>query len=502
MTDIKSNESPDFNDEFIHYGLEVFTDRLRARIAQAKETKLNQLQVPEFIGAPDDLPEPPEGMFEENSHAEPELNGFSFTSRFLMGQKNEPKGCSQNVVLILENDPRWQGVFAENLLTGAIDILKKPPIEQIKEGELLDPHVSMIHVWIEEHYQIVVQPLAMRNALVTISAKNQFHPVHDYLNDLPAWDGVKRCATWLKNALNPKNEPDEYLEAVGERFLIGAVRRIMDAPEATKVDNMLVFEGLQGDGKSTLIEALFSPWHGDTPLPLGDKDAYIGIRGCWGYEMAEMDSFNKSMTSTAKSFLSSHTDNYRPPFGTRNVKYPRQTVFIGSVNHSEYLTDNSGNRRYWPVWGDFVNVPWLKENRPQLWAEALHLYREGKPHWIDKKKEPELLEMVTYEQALREHPDAWEAILWCAMQKGEFKDYGYMSYQILTETFGLDVRSINKAHEMKLSAVMQKLGWTRERKRIEGYTNIKGKPVAKPYLYVTPESAKACASADDSKMAV
>lgn len=482
---------PDFNDEHIHYGLDEFASRLRVRIEAAKQAKIQaQNQIDQSMPFdPNDIPEPPAGMFDDSDVYDDSNLERNWRSEFLTG-RDGPKGCAQNVVLILENDSRWGGVFAENLLTGAIDIMRETPIKQIEIGELLDPHVSMIHVWVEEHYGIIVSPLALRNALVTVSAKNSYHPVKDYLNDLPAWDGVSRCKDWLKLALNPKNEPVPYLEAIGERFLIGAVRRIMNAPEATKVDNMLVFEGLQGDGKSTLIEALFSPWHGDTPLPLGDKDAYIGIRGCWGYEMAEMDSFNKSMTSTAKSFLSSHTDNYRPPFGTRNVKYPRQTVFIGSVNHSEYLTDNSGNRRYWPVWGDRVDVVWLKENRAQLWAEALHLCRLAKPHWIDKRTEPELIEMVTYEQALREHPDAWEAVLWVWMESGRCKDQGYMSYEILTEVLELDIRSINKSHEMKLSAAMQKLGWTRERRRVSGYTNSAGKPVAKPYLYIPPESVR------------
>ena len=124
--------------------------------------------------------------------------------------------------------------------------------------------------------------------------------------------------------------------------------------------------------------------------------------------MAEMDSFNKATVTTAKSFLSSHTDNYRPPFGTKNMKYPRQTVLIGSVNHSEYLTDSSGNRRYWPIWADRINVGWLRYNREQLWAEALHRYKQDEKHWVDTKEEPELAAIIKYEQALREHPDAWE----------------------------------------------------------------------------------------------
>jgi len=469
--------SPDFNDEYLKYGLDKFAKRLRQRLKKASETESNSRKKTTKKNQIDELPNLAELPGEKDKQTD------SWQHLFLTS-RDGPKGCAQNATLIFENDLRWKGVFAKNQFTGSIDILKQPPIPQIEMGELDDPDVSMIHVWIEENYQIIVQDAAMRKALINVSAKNQYHPVKDYLNELPKWDGQPRSEHWLKEALGVSEVvPDEYLKAVGARFLIGAVRRIMNAPEATKVDNMLVFEGLQGDGKSTLIEALFYPWHGDTPLPLGDKDAYINIRGCWGYEMAEMDSFNKATVSTAKTFLSSHTDNYRPPFGTKNMKYPRQTVLIGSVNHSVYLTDTSGNRRYWPIWGDRVNVEWLRFNREQLWAEALHLCLAGEKHWVDAKEEPELAAIVQYEQALREHPDAWEAELFCWMDKGLCVQDHYISVDILMDVIKMDIRAINKSHEMKLSNAMEKLGWTRQRRRVKGYK------VPKPYLYLPPKWA-------------
>lgn len=475
MTNKNKTSSPDFNDEYLKYGLDKFAKRLRERLKNASETQnksKEQKDKKKKIIKPPNLDE----LSPENND---QTDGWQLL--FLKG-RDGPKGCAYNASLIFENDLRWKGVFAKNLFTGSIDILKQPPIPQIEVGELDDPDVSMIHVWIEENYDIVIQDAAMRKALINVSAKNQYHPVKDYLNELPKWDGQPRSYHWLRESLGAaKAVPDNYLKAVGSLFLIGAVRRIMDSPEATKVDNMLVFEGLQGDGKSTLIEALFFPWHGDTPLPLGDKDAYINIRGCWGYEMAEMDSFNKATVTTAKSFLSSHTDNYRPPFGTKNMKYPRQTVLIGSVNHSEYLTDSSGNRRYWPIWADRVNIEWLRLNREQLWAEALHRYKQGEKHWVNTKKEPELAALIKYEQTLREHPDAWEAQLFIWMEGGGCTKPHYSTVDILLDVLKMDIRSVNKSHEMKLSNAMGKLEWTRGRKRVKGYE------VPKPYLYLPPK---------------
>lgn len=479
--------SPDFNDEYLAFGLEEFRNRLRQRLNDAEPTEQKQTdssgdQPPAEVDGwqPSEMPEDAEPDPRKESCRE----GQSWQRMFLIG-RDGPKGCAQNLSLIFENDERWQGVFAENLFTGAIEVMKQPPVSTIAVGELDDQHVAIIHCWIEQNYEIVANDSSMRRALINVAAQNRYHPVQDYLNGLPVWDQKPRCDEWLKEALGAggeDREPPEYLAAIGARFLIGACRRIMNAPKPTKVDNMLIFEGLQGDGKSTLIYELFHPWHGDTPLPLGDKDSYINIRGCWGYEWAELDSLNKAGTSTAKSFIASPVDKFRPPFGTRAKDYPRQTVFIGSVNHTEYLTDSTGNRRYWPVWAHAINVQWLRDNRQQLWAEALHRCVDGQNHWIDKKSEPDLVGMVMEEQAFREHSDAWESKILVWLWNGPMKSQ-WSSHEILEQVIEIDIRSVTRQHENRIADAMKKVGFKKNRrKRVEG-----GK---RPYLYSIPDNIK------------
>jgi putative DNA primase/helicase len=469
MSKNNKKSSPDFNDEYLKFGAEVFAERIRDRLNNPKAiSDLDKEEgLPKEVDGwiPDEMPADAEPDPENESCAE-----HRSWQRMMIETRDGYKGCPYNASLILENDDRWEGVLAENTFTGSIDFLRKPPIPTIEAGEIDDTAVAQIHVWMEENYELVMQDGPMRKALTTVAARNRYHPVQDYLNGLPEWDGENRCEAWLFKALGADNEPEEYLAAVGKRFLIGAVARIMNAPGVTKVDNMLVFEGLQGDGKSTMIRELFYPWHGDTPLPLGNKDAYIAIRGCWGYEMAEMDSFRKAESSTAKSFLSSDTDNYRAPFATKTSKYPRQTVLIGTVNHIEYLVDSSGNRRYWPVWASAVNVLWLREFREQLWAEALHRFRAGERWWMDRKLEPDLAQKVEFEQSLREHTDAWEVKVAMWLKSG----FVHKTHWTLAELFehqkviNADIRMVTRAQEMKLAAVLQKLNFKKDRKRVNG----------------------------------
>ncbi|PKG14957.1 virulence-associated E family protein, partial [Pseudomonas aeruginosa] len=76
-----------------------------------------------------------------------------------------------------------------------------------------------------------------------------------------SWDGQPRLRTWLKDRLGgvPLVAPPGYVEAVGVRYLISAVARVM-VPGA-KADCVLILEGLQGKGKSTALKILGGEWY-------------------------------------------------------------------------------------------------------------------------------------------------------------------------------------------------------------------------------------------------
>jgi predicted P-loop ATPase len=110
---------------------------------------------------------------------------------------------------------------------------------------------------------------------------------------------------------------------------------------------------------------------------LGSKDAALQIRGVWIVEISELDSLVRSEIASIKAFMSRSADRFRPPFGKRVVECPRQCVFAGTVNHTEYLRDETGARRFWPVLCGSIDIEALARDRDQLWAEATHRYSSG-----------------------------------------------------------------------------------------------------------------------------
>lgn len=158
---------------------------------------------------------------------------------------------------------------------------------------------------------------------------------------------------------------------------MAAVRRIYHP--GTKFDQLLVLEGEQDLGKSGLISVLTSPaWFTDC-LSVGDDPKVIveQTRGRLLAEFSELDGIGRRDIERIKSMLSRQTDSARLSYDKSTTSVPRQFVLIGTTNDRHYLQDYTGNRRFWPVRVGSVDFEALKQDRDQLWAEAVHYEATG-----------------------------------------------------------------------------------------------------------------------------
>lgn len=128
------------------------------------------------------------------------------------------------------------------------------------------------------------------------------------------------------------------------------------------------------------------------------------LRGMWVVEWSELASFRKSAREDIKKFLSKTTDRFRPAYGRSEIEVPRQCIFIGTTNESEYLKDSTGDRRFWPITCGDIATKALERDRNQLFAEAVVAYDEREPWWPDQEFERRF---VQPEQAARYEEDPW-----------------------------------------------------------------------------------------------
>jgi predicted P-loop ATPase len=257
-----------------------------------------------------------------------------------------------------------------------------------------------------QHQGFLIQSAECCNAAMEIVARDHsYHPVRSYLDSLK-WDGKPRIDTWLTSYLGA--ERTDFNRAIGAKWLVSAVARVKKP--GCKADHVLILESAQGGGKSTAISILGEPFYTDDMPELGTKDASQATAGMWIIELPELDAMNRADVSKIKAFISRSTDRFRPPYGRRPIVAPRQCVFAGSVNHAEYLKDDTGGRRFWPVLCGTFQIDALRRDKDQLWAEAVSRHGAGERWWLDT---PELIAEAAEAQEARYSADPWESNYGC-----------------------------------------------------------------------------------------
>ncbi|USU08837.1 bifunctional DNA primase/polymerase [Sphingomonadaceae bacterium OTU29MARTA1] len=320
------------------------------------------------------------------------------------------KGTLHNVELLVRNDPRISGLPQLNEFT-LETVQRTPPgfkanrrVGAAKQTRQLDGRIWRVKdalngdLWSGERdaavrsileapksqggYGVKVTDRDLREAIVLASHDSAFHPVQEYLQSL-TWDGTPRVENLFRDYVGAPD--DAYSRSVSRLMMVAAVTRIFEPGH--KFDFAVILEGLQGKRKSTFIRALGRSWFGELDGEWSDQKQMIELMQCkWIMEIPELSGFNRGDVRSIKAFMSRTHDRARLAYAKRAAEFPRQCIFIGSTNDFNYLKDDTGARRWWPMpcalEGE-IDTARLEANVDQLWAEALHLYRamrEAQPH--------------------------------------------------------------------------------------------------------------------------
>lgn len=222
------------------------------------------------------------------------------------------------------------------------------------------------------------------DALKNVAMRNRFHPVRDLLNSLK-WDEREHIRGLLPDYLGA--EDTEYTYQVWRLWMLGAVARIFQP--GCKFDYTVIFQGRQGLGKSTFLQlmALNDGWFNDSLDSLDSDKAAQSLMGSWIIELAELKSLARTAggVDSVKRFLTATQDKYRVPYERRADIFLRQSVFAGTTNKSDFLQDETGNRRFLIIQTG-VHEPKKNLFDPEAmndikaaWAEAVHIYKTEKP---------------------------------------------------------------------------------------------------------------------------
>ena len=406
------------------------------------------------------------------------------------------KNTLRNLTLILENDPKLKDIVFNQHLDG-MEIKGSVPWKHPSKF-WRDADDAQLISYVDENYGTFSQ----RNfdiAVAKVTDDRSYHPIREFLQALPEWDKVERVDTLLIDYLGAAD--NKYVRAVTRKTLCAAACRVLNP--GCKFDTMLVLNGSQGIGKSTLIAKLGGEWFSDS-LSLNDtkdKTAAEKLQGYWILEIGELAGLRKAEVETLRSFLSRQNDIYRASFGKRTTPHPRQCVFFGTTNaESGYLRDTTGNRRFWPVKtpGGGSKRSWdvTQEDVLQIWAEVMHYVKVGEKLYLDpevealaKAEQREAMESDEREGLVREYleallPDNWDDMDTFERRnfldgtgkadigkKGTIRRTQVCNMEIWCECFGKERSNLKRADSNELSGILVKLGWVRldRKERVANY---------------------------------
>lgn len=290
----------------------------------------------------------------------------SWTGQLARTDKGNIRATFKNAVLILENSfdklPFYYDEFKNEIRVSFTNDFGD------KNGLITDSTILRVKYWFADNFKVELPTNTVHEVVDYLCDKNKRDSLQEHVLSLK-WDGVDRIGTWLRDYCNAEGS-EAYLSAVSEALLKGMVLRAFEP--GYKFDLMVILEGEQGVGKSSIARILASEdYFLDTHLNIDNKDAIVQMQGAWVVEMGELVSLKRAAIETLKNFITVQSDKVRPPYGRRMVAMPRRSLFIGTTNEEAYLKDITGNRRFAPVKiGAPVDLAAFRAVRDQLIAEA------------------------------------------------------------------------------------------------------------------------------------
>lgn len=366
----------------------------------------------------------------------------------LEASEKGPYTSTANIVRVLMQAPElrqtiWFDEFLERMMT--VWNPDGEPLTTPREWSDVDDIRLQVHLQ-ESLGMPKLGKLMVADAVQMVSQRDRRNEAQAYLNGL-TWDGTQRLNRFLPDCFG--TEDSDYTQQAGRNFWVSLAARIQKP--GCKVDTMLVLEGSQGAGKSQALAIVGGQWFAEAHESPAEKDFYLNLAGKILIEIGEMDAFNRSEVTKVKQVISCQTDRYRAPYERRAADHPRRGVFAGTTNRDDWNKDETGARRFWPVYVGQIDHQKISETRDQCFAEAASLLANGATWW-----EMPVADTLAEQEARREM-DAWEdEIEHFLLGRSEV-----LLADILSDLLQIPIDRQDKQVQSRCAKALRVLGWVR-----------------------------------------
>ena len=340
----------------------------------------------------------------------------------------------------------FRGRIRLNKLSKRIEIDNQPVSIDRAKIQLAVRHGILVKSCKEDVLDIITE----------LAEQNQYSPIENYLSSLP----ITADTSILDNLAEKYfGVSSAIYQTFVRKTLIGAVARALSP--GCKLDTALILQGKQGFKKSTFFKILAGEYFDDSLGAVSDKDERLKLHRAWFVEWSELESiFKRRDVSNTKAFLSSSIDAVRPPYCRDTQDFPRASIIVATTNKDEFLSDETGNRRFWiiPV-QKRIDIKLLAKERDAIWAAAVAAYKAGETWWLEYDEE------LTAETIAQEFQttDPWLEPIVSFTQHRDWVLLGD-----LLNHLQVDLSRQERAHQMRVTGILKILGWSKNYRTIGG----------------------------------
>lgn len=380
----------------------------------------------------------------------------------------------QNTTLFLENLKEFKGRIGYCEFSKS-EVWLEPPDWGKKYHRKIDDRdcTNILKVLNANNYDPLMKDVI--EAIRRVALENKFHPVKQYFNSLPKWDGVERLKTFFPKYCLTKDTL--FTQEIGVKIFTAIVSRVLSP--GCKFDHTLVLVGKQGIAKSAMMKALAikDEWFSDSFVGnIKDKDTILNMQGKLVIESPELLLLERHSNNKLKAFLTQQVDTIRMFYDKKPSHLPRSFIIVATTNDDTFLEDETGARRFWPLQaGDDMsmkNVDAFKEVISLFYAEALYRYEQGEALFLEKKHiETEALG----QQRERYKTDAWEEQIAEYLENNDLTKI--TSKKIWCELFNEPIARLDRMQQRRIANVLKRLGWQartikHNKKAFQGYVKL------------------------------
>lgn len=357
------------------------------------------------------------------------------------------------------------------------EIMYHPESEPGKWRALGDADYVRIREYLESNGFDPIGRELVRDAVLRVADDRRFDSAQTWLRDL-THDGVARVDLFLNRYFGvPVNA---YTRGVSLYIWTGLAGRILQP--GVKTDMVPIFINGQGNLKSTAVGALAPSPEFFVTMKLDDRDDNLSrlMRGRLVVELPELSGLHTRELEAIKAFITRTHESWVPKFREFATSFPRRCLFFGTTNRQELFVDDTGNRRWLPIEAQKADVEAIIADREQLYAEGRQLFLTHGVMWQDAERlAPTVHERHMMIDTWMEAIDSWLHATDDISEKDSPATRGQITVlEVLQSALNLEIKSINKSAEMRVTTCLRKLGWERSLKRVNG----------KPMKVWTPKS--------------